>query len=131
MRFVQMWFLPREPDLEPALQWKAVEREERTNRLLPLVANDHESALPIASDARVFSSFLEAGKGVNYELGIGRGAYLYVLEGGSVRANGHEVVSKGAAKIIGGQHLRIKADAGVELLLVEVPLAVGNRPGNL
>src|SRR5208337_881963 len=39
MRFIQMWFSPREKDLEPGLQQKAVEPEERTGRFLPLVSN--------------------------------------------------------------------------------------------
>ncbi|MCL4472722.1 MAG: pirin family protein [Actinobacteria bacterium] len=127
MRFIQMWFLPRETDLEPSLQQKPVERAERTSKLLALVSNQDEGALPIASDARVFSSFLGRDMAVGFELDIGRAAYLYVIEGGPVRINGHEVPALGAARIIGGQDLRIKGEAGAELLFVEVPLAVSNR----
>lgn len=131
MRFIQMWFLPSELNLEPALQQKPVERSERKNRLLPLVSSNPEdkSALPLVSDGCVFSSYLENGHFVEHTLEKGRGAYLYVLEGGSVRVNGHSTVALSAAKIIGGQNLRIKAEADVELLLVEVPLAVGDRYG--
>ncbi len=131
MRFIQMWFLPSEADLAPALQQKPVEQSERKDRLLPLVSSfaGDEGALPIMSDARIFSCWLESGKVVEHVVETGRGVYLYVLEGGSVKANGHDVPALGAAKIIGGQRLRIKADADVELLLVEVPLAVGNRYG--
>ena len=127
MRFIQMWFLPRQTDLEPSLQQKPVERTERTNRLLPLVSNEDGGALPIASDARVFSSFLEKGHSVRHDLGTGRGAYLYILEGGSALVNGLEVPALGAARIIGGQNLRMEAGADIELLFVEVPLAVSNR----
>jgi redox-sensitive bicupin YhaK (pirin superfamily) len=131
MRFIQMWFLPNEADLEPALQQKPVEQPERTNKLLPLVSSDASDAgaLPIASDARVFSSYLKTGRTVEHLLETGRGAYLYILEGGSARVNGHTVPTLGAAKAIGGQSLKIRADANIELLLVEVPLAVSNRPG--
>jgi len=131
MRFVQMWFIPSEPDLEPSLQQKPVEREQRTNRLLPLVSSNPEDydALPIASDARVFSSYLELGRSVKHHVDTGRGAYFYVLEGGSVKLNGHTVPTLGAAKIVGGQDLKFKAEADVEFLLVEVPLAVRNRYG--
>lgn len=66
-------FLPRKTDLEPSLQQKPVERAKRTNILLPLVSNQDEGALPIASDARIYSSFLEKDKAVGFELGIGRG----------------------------------------------------------
>lgn len=131
MRFIQMWFLPSELNLEPALQQKPVEQSERKNKLLLLVSGSasDESALPITSDALVYSSYLENGRFVEHRLDTGRGAYLYVLEGGSVRINGHSAVALSAAKIIGGQNLRIKAEANVELLVVEVPLAVGDRYG--
>ncbi|MBI5870334.1 MAG: pirin family protein [Actinobacteria bacterium] len=131
MRFIQMWFLPSELNLEPVLQQKPVEQFERKNRLLLLVSDkpDDERVLPIISDARVYSSFLENGHFVEHGLDTGRGAYLYVLEGGSVRINGHSAEALSAARIIGGQNLKIKAEADVELLLVEVPLAVGNRYG--
>ncbi|MHB9111904.1 MAG: pirin family protein [Thermoleophilia bacterium] len=131
VRFVQMWFLPSKLNLEPSLQQKPVESAERTNKLLLLVSSnpDDVAALPIVSDARVYSSYLENGHCVEHSLETGRGAYLYVLEGGSVRINGHSAPALSAARIIGGQNLRIKAEADVELLLVEVPMAVGDRYG--
>ena len=59
MRFIQMWFLPYERRLEPAVQHKHVEREDRSNRFLPLVSKKHDGALPIHSEAEVYSSFLQ------------------------------------------------------------------------
>ena len=99
MRFIQMWFQPSQPGLEPALQQKQVEIGDRTNRWLPLVSNLHRGALPIFSDAQVFSGFIEAGKQVDHPLKAGRGAYPYVLEGGPVRLNDLPLPALGAAKI--------------------------------
>lgn len=130
MRFIQMWFLPRERDLEPAVQMKKVERADRTNRLLALVSNQHEEALPIASDAMVYASFLEAGQHVSCELGVGRGAYIYVLEGGPVILNELPIPELGAAKIIGGMSVRLEAAGDAEILAIQVPLAVGNHYGS-
>lgn len=59
MWFIQMWFFPTEPRLEPVIQQKRVEREERTNWFLLLVSHQNEQALPIHSDAEVYSSYLE------------------------------------------------------------------------
>ena len=42
--------------VEPSVEQKAVKKEERTNRLLPLVSNNYPGALRIASDAKVYSS---------------------------------------------------------------------------
>ena len=59
MRFIQLWFLPERLDLDPSVEQKAVSRSERTNGFLPLASSRHEGALPLRSDASVFSSFLE------------------------------------------------------------------------
>jgi redox-sensitive bicupin YhaK (pirin superfamily) len=66
MRFIQMWFIPSERDLAPSVEQKSVAKEDRTNMLLPLVSNEHEGALPIHSDARVYSCFLQGGHSVEY-----------------------------------------------------------------
>lgn len=130
MRFIQMWFLPSETDLEPAIQQKPVTQAERTNLLLPLVGGDEADALPIASDACVFASFLETGHRLAHRLPAGHGAYIYVVEGGPVRLDGDSLPALAAAKIIGGRsEIDITADDDAEILLVEVPLAVSNRAG--
>ena len=74
MRFIQMWFLPEKRGLEPSVEQKPVEREERTNQWLPLVSNRHPRALPIRQDAEVHAAFLEAGRTLEHTFGRGRGA---------------------------------------------------------
>lgn len=123
MRFIQMWFLPSAPDLTPAVQQKAVEQGDRTNKFLPLVSNHHPGALPIFAAAQVFSGFLDLGQAVEHDLGDGQGAYLYVLEGGPVLLNGLPLPALGAAQVTGPELLRVQAPEGAaELLLVAVLL---------
>jgi redox-sensitive bicupin YhaK (pirin superfamily) len=122
MRFIQMWFIPSERGLEPSVEQKAVKKEERTNRLLPLVSNKHPGTLPIASDAEVYSCFLEKGNVLKYQIKDGRGAYLYVLEGGTVKVDDNIIPTFGTAKAIGKLELTIQAEEGAELLLVDVLL---------
>lgn len=122
MRFIQMWFLPERLDLDPAVQQKAVARSERTNGFLPLVSPRHEGALPLRSDASVFSSYLETGRAISHSLERGRGAYLYVLEGGPVRANGQPLSALAAAEFVDEATLRVVADHDTELLLVDTRL---------
>src|SRR3989442_1799263 len=88
MRFIQMWILPEKHGLEPSVEQRAVEREERTNRFLPLVSNRHPGALPIRQDAEVHATFLQRARKLEYELRPGRGAYLYLVEGGPVSLSG-------------------------------------------
>src|SRR2546427_3405119 len=105
MRFIQMWFLPEKKGLEPSMEQKAMEKKERTNKLLPLVSNKHPGALPIRQDAQVFASFLEPGHSLTHELKRGRGAYLYVVEGGPISLVGEHVPAFGAAKITGEERI--------------------------
>ena len=120
MRFIQMWFLPSHRGLEPSVEQRAVERPERTNRIVRLVASQDGDALPIRAPAEVWSSFLEAGRSVEHRPSPGHGIYLYVVEGGPVRVNGEEVPGLGAAKVVDEPSLRIDAEGDAELLLVDV-----------
>jgi redox-sensitive bicupin YhaK (pirin superfamily) len=121
MRFIQMWFMPAEYGLKPSVEQKPVDRAERTNKLLPLVANDLPGALKIRQDAKVYSSFLERGHSVDHAIGPGRGVYLYVVEGGPVQVNGHDVPEFGAVQAENEKAIAIKAIENTELLLVDVP----------
>jgi redox-sensitive bicupin YhaK (pirin superfamily) len=122
MRFIQMWYTPSAPGLEPTVEQKAVEKAERTNRFLPLVSNEDAGALSILSDAKVLSSFLEEGRSLTHSLEAHRGAYLHVLGGGPVRVNGKTVSALGAAKIADEDEVVVRADADAELLLADVLL---------
>jgi redox-sensitive bicupin YhaK (pirin superfamily) len=122
LRFIQMWFRPAMFDAQPGYEQKEVDRADRTNRLLPLVSNDHDGALRILSDARVFSAFLEAGRSVAHEVQAGRGAYVYVLEGGPLAVDGASSPVFGALVVRRAQTLTLSAIADTELLLVDVLL---------
>lgn len=122
LRFIQMWFLPAVRGSEPKVEQKAVEPAERTDRFLPLVSNVHPGALPILSDARVFSCFLQRGKTVDYPLDTGRGVYFYVLEGGPVEVGGRLLPALAAAKIRDEAQFSVSAQADAELLVVDVLL---------
>jgi redox-sensitive bicupin YhaK (pirin superfamily) len=120
MRFIQMWFHPEKGGLEPSVEQRAVERPERTNRWLPLVSNEHPGALPIHQDAQVHASFLEKGRSLEYEIARGRGATLYVVEGGPITVAGKSLPQFGAAKIVDEEDVTTVSDGDAELLLVDV-----------
>jgi redox-sensitive bicupin YhaK (pirin superfamily) len=122
MRFIQMWFTPLRHGLSPSVQQRQVKRDERTNRLLTLVSNEDPGSLPIASDARVYSCFLQKSRTVAYSLKGDYGGYLYVLEGGGVSINDQAMRPLDAAMISDETDLLVKADDDAELLLVVVPL---------
>jgi len=122
MRFIQIWFIPWVPDSEPSVEQMRVEKEQRTNKFLPLVSNNYPSALKIKSDAEVYSSFLQSGKKVMHRIRAGYGCYLYVLEGGTIRVNETEVPNLGAAMVQDETLLQVVSSSEVEILLVHVLL---------
>jgi hypothetical protein len=122
MRFIQMWFMPARRGLTPAVQQKAVAQAERRNRFLALVAPDREGALPIFAQARVSSCYLEPGPVLAHPLDPGWGAYLYVLEGGPVRVDGHSLPALAAALVTDQGSVAAAAERAAELLMVEVGL---------
>ena len=122
MRFIQMWFLPKKRGLAPSVEQKKVEINERTNKLLPLVSNEDKGSLKIASDAKVYSSFLEKGKVLEYEFRKDQGGYLYLFEGGDLSINGKIMHNLDAAIIKEEDKLFIEAKGKTELLIVVVSL---------
>ena len=99
MRFIQMWFIPEKLGLEPSVEQKAIEREERTNKFLPIISNEHSEALRIRSETQIFSSYLQKEKSLIYDIKTSRGIYLYVLEGGPIMFNESEIPELTAVKV--------------------------------
>jgi hypothetical protein len=126
MRFIQMWFYPSRRGLTPAVQQKAVDQTDRTDRFLRLVSNRDKEALPLIAEAEVSSSYLRPGKSLSYDIADGRGVYLCVLEGGPVLVNGITVMAPGAAMISTEIRIEVAAQKDAELLLVDVSL--GSSP---
>ncbi|MGO8807442.1 MAG: pirin family protein [Candidatus Bathyarchaeia archaeon] len=122
MRFIQMWFIPWDPNAEPSVEQMPVEKEQRTNKWLPLVFSHVSSALKIKSDAEVHSCFLQANKTVLHKVKPGWGCYLYVLEGKTVELNGKTLPVLGAAMVRNENELIVTAKGEAELLLVSVIL---------
>lgn len=123
LRFIQMRFTPSKKGLKPSVGQKRVDSTDRTGSVLPLVSNKHKGALRIASDAMVFSCLPKAGGDVSYELGRGRGVYLYVLEGGPANVSPYEIPALGAVMAEDEEEFRVTADADSELLLVDVSMS--------
>jgi len=122
MRFIQMWFLPSVHGLEPSVQQRSIEKEERTDRLLPLVSTRHSTALFMHADAEVYSCFLHKGNSIKHHVKKGRGSYLYVLEGDELSVNGHMLPAFGAIMATGALTITITGNGNSELLLIDVLL---------
>ncbi|HJR98782.1 MAG TPA: pirin family protein [Actinomycetota bacterium] len=121
MRFIQIWILPSERGLEPGVEQKVFTTENRTDRLLKAISGDGGDAVLVHQDAHVFISRLNPGASVTHELGAGRGAYLYVIDG-DVTVEGERMETGAAAQIRDAASVAIEAAATSELILVDVAL---------
>ncbi len=122
VRFIQIWVLPDTPDLEPEVEQQVFTVEDRTDRLLEVVGPRRgPSLVKVHQNASVLVSRLNPGTEVRHEVGPGRGAYAYLIDG---RATfGAEPVATGdAAKVTGQDALHVRAAAPTELIVVDVPL---------
>jgi redox-sensitive bicupin YhaK (pirin superfamily) len=121
MRFIQMWIMPRERGLEPAVEQKVFSKEDRTGRLLRIVSPEGGEAVLVHQDAGVYVSLLPSGSSVSHKFGREFGGYLYLIEG-AIRLNGEELHTGDAAKIEDEPEITVEAEQPSELIMVEVRL---------
>jgi len=119
VRLLQMWIRANRRGLEPSWEQQGFEKSERADRLLPVIA-PLDGAMRIHQDAAIYVSSLGAGKAVRHELGDGRKAYLFAIDG-SAQVNGNVLQARDAARIEGEQELTITAEKPAELLLIDLP----------
>ena len=122
MRFIQFWILPDTPSLPPSIEQRQFERADRHNRLLRVIGPEGGDVVKVHQDAAVFVSALDPGVDLDHEFDNDRSGYLYCIEG-TASVNDDTLETGDAAKIRGPEHLRIRASAAIELILIDVPSA--------
>lgn len=120
MRFIQMWIMPAQRGLEPSVEQKVFNTEQRTNRLLEVLSPEGGEGVLVHQDARVFVARLEPGVTVSREMDLEKAAYFYTIAGG-LELNGEKLSTGDAAKIRDEPRLDLRALETSELILVEVP----------
>lgn len=121
-RFIQMWILPAERGLEPGVEQRVLTEEDRTDRLLKVISGDDGEAVLVHQDAHVFVSRLNPGVEVAHDLGVGRGVYLFVIDG-DADVLGDRMTTGDAAEISAEPSVPIRANSLTELIAVDVALA--------
>jgi redox-sensitive bicupin YhaK (pirin superfamily) len=121
MRFIQIWILPDTPSLEPGVEQRVFTRADRTNTLLRVIGPEGGDVVRVHQDASVAVGRLEAGTGVSHDVSVGRGVYLYLIDGG-LRVNDETMSTGDAAKVTGPESMTIGAVETSELILVDVPM---------
>ena len=123
LRLLQLWIFANKRGLQPSWEQKQFKKEERKDRLLPVIVPENASnggALHIHQNASIYVSSLSKGAKVNHELGSGRKAYAFIIDG-DVSINGEAMKTRDAARIENERNVEITATAPTELVLLDLP----------
>ena len=123
LRLLQMWVFANKKELTPSWEQKKFAKEERINKLLPVVISENTkdgNALRIHQDAAFYLSTLIPGSKVEHTLSTGRKSYLFVIDG-EIKLNDNLMQTRDAAMIEKENSLVIKAEKPTELILIDLP----------
>jgi redox-sensitive bicupin YhaK (pirin superfamily) len=85
LRFLQIWILPDGKNYKPNYGDYRFKLEDRREKWLPIATwyNNAENDAPIKihSDINMYASIVPAGKSIDFKAGVGRQAYLVLIEG--------------------------------------------------
>lgn len=122
LRLLQMWIFPNKKVLTPSWEQRKFTREQRLNKLLPIVVpeNSKIDALHIHQDVSFYISSLTPGIQIKHELRAGRKAYAFVIDG-DMQINDDIMQTRDAAKVDNENILLVKATIPTELLFIDLP----------
>jgi hypothetical protein len=124
LRLLQMWILANKRGLQPSWEQKKFAKEERANKLLPIVFPENArngQSLYIHQDASIYVSSLGEGRKVEHQLGSGRQAYLFVIDGKITVNKNDSLETRDVARIGHETALSIQSAKPTELILLDLP----------
>lgn len=122
VKFLQIWVLPKEKNIEPRYDQKSFNLDEQKDQLVTVVAPDNDQAVWINQDAWFTLGKLSKDTATKYQLKKeGNGVYAFVIEG-EVTINGTPLHRRDGLGISETNELEITADSEAQLLLIEIPM---------
>ena len=116
----QIWIVPDRAGEQPSCGQREFPRGERSGRWEILASGEpeHDTALPIRTDARVVAATLAAGQSVTYDADPARHLYL-VAPTGRIRVNGKEAQPRDGVAITGEDTITVEALDDAEVVMVD------------
>ncbi|MGB3774826.1 MAG: pirin family protein [Leeuwenhoekiella sp.] len=123
VKFLQIWVLPKEQDVEPRYDQITLNAQDRNNKLQQIVSPDGKDAgVWINQDAWFHLGTLDKDLNLEYNLKqTGNGVYVFVLEG-TVDVNGQVLNRRDGYGLWEFEKFQISALENSEVLLMEVPM---------
>jgi redox-sensitive bicupin YhaK (pirin superfamily) len=124
VKFLQIWVMPKEQNIEPRYEQKSFKPENRVNQLLTVVAPDNKDAVWINQDAWFSLGNFTKDFSTSYQLKkSGNGVYIFVLEG-SLEINGQTIGTRDGLGISEIETIDIKASTNAQIVLIEIPMSL-------
>jgi hypothetical protein len=123
LRLLQLWIFANKRGLQPSWEQKQFGKEERQDRLLPVIVPENATdggALHIHQNASIYVSSLGKGSKVKHELAPGRKSYAFVIDG-DAEVNGNKMKTRDAAMIENERNIEITATTPTEIILLDLP----------
>jgi len=107
VHFLQIWIMPDQAGIKPGYQQKNFPDEAKRGRWCLLASPDaKQGSLLLHQDASVYAALLDGEEKLDFELPLGRQAYLHVARG---------TVNAGTRRLVAGDALMISLEAGFRL----------------
>ena len=122
VKFLQIWVMPKEKNIESRYQQKSFLPQNRINQLLNVVAPDNADAVWINQDAWFSLGNFNAGFTIDYDLHKAtNGVYIFVLSG-NLMVNDQAIETRDGLGLYDLAQVNIQATTDAQIVLIEVPM---------
>ena len=124
VKFLQIWVIPNERDLQPRYEQKSYLQLDKHNRFATIVSPDNAdpNIVHIHQDAYFNLADIDVGKKIEYTVHSEKnGLYLFVLEG-KILVENETLSRRDAIGLYQTEKIEIEACFDAKLLLIEVPM---------
>lgn len=119
LKLLQIWIIPDKSGYEPNYGEFKFNWEERINNLMHMVSSyEGDAPIKIHQDINMYTTYLEKGKELSFDVNKGRQLYLVQIEGEST-INEINLKEEDALEVI-EENIKIKSDKDSHLILIEM-----------
>jgi redox-sensitive bicupin YhaK (pirin superfamily) len=125
VKFLQIWVFPNKRNVTPRYDQQKFDLESHKNELVQVLSpNEADAGVWVYQNAWFHLAKFDRETELNHPLHMaGNGVYVFVLKG-DVVIDGQELATRDGFGIWDTETINIKAHAGAELLLMEIPMQV-------
>lgn len=121
VHLLQMWITPAVAKLKPEYEQLRFTKEQRTGKLLAVASGQAmPGTVKVHQDTTLYVSTIRPEDEIAHNLGEGRRAYLFVIEG-EVKVNDQSLATGDQARITDESELKLSASTPSDIILIDLP----------